>query len=75
MYYAMSDAERKVKTHMKLVTRRLKPEELLTPPQHENDTLKVVGVHIVGDNADEMLQGYVRVCYCGVLVSLPFPFV
>jgi glutathione reductase (NADPH) len=42
MYYAMTAA--KLRCDMKLVT--VGPEQ------------KVVGVHIVGDGADEMLQGF-----------------
>lgn len=42
--YALSDAEAKRKTGMKLVCQK--------------STQKVLGVHLIGDNVDEMLQGF-----------------
>ena len=42
--YALSPAEKKVKTGMKIVC--------------QLSTLKVLGVHIIGDSADEILQGF-----------------
>ena len=44
MFYALSDEENKVPTTMKLITL--------------GDEQKVIGCHIIGDGADEMLQGF-----------------
>ncbi len=44
MFYALSDEENKIPTTMKLITL--------------GDEQKVIGCHIIGDGADEMLQGF-----------------
>jgi|TARA_B100001094_G_scaffold108941_1_gene104880 glutathione reductase (NADPH) len=44
MFYALSDEEDKIPTTMKLITL--------------GDEQKVIGCHIIGDGADEMLQGF-----------------
>ncbi len=44
MYYALMPPEEKPRTHMKLVT-------------HGRDR-RIVGVHVAGPGADEMLQGF-----------------
>jgi len=58
----------KPKTAMKMVTVRMSPAEvrahLRLPPDadvsglHENESLRVVGIHVIGPGADEMLQGF-----------------
>ena len=44
MFYALSQDEKKIKTSMKLIT--------------QGDDERIIGCHIIGDGADEMLQGF-----------------
>ena len=44
MFYALSQDEKKIKTSMKLIT--------------QGDDERIIGCHIIGEGADEMLQGF-----------------